>query len=402
MNDVNLSLLQEIQQKLISILRIEKGLSDGSLVILKGRKKPVVIGNGVLIKVNASIGCSKHQDYDGELEKLKLLSKVNYQPDLMMDLSIVKTERPLYHDMIDIFTGPVGTLPHYLHYSPEKGIEPTKLMDEIELQAEVGVSWMTFHLTPQRDLYELAQKTRLVPITSRGGGLVIKDMYINNRSENLFMKLFPDILQIMKKNKVGLSLGTTFRPANIAEAMDEVHINEICLQGKFISEARKQGVPVILEAVGHMPINKYARFVDIIINDLNYNLPLMTLGPIPTDAATGEDHIANAIGATHLAMLCGTHVINSITREEHTGQLPGISSIIEGLKTARVAAHSVNIAKFPINALSIDKAISEKRADNYTCVAGYELFTHPDIIDLRAGCSRCGDECPLVINFKLS
>jgi phosphomethylpyrimidine synthase len=392
--------IQEIEENIFDRESLKRYLDIGSVVTLKGNVNYIGVGSPTFIKVNTSIGCNNSRSYSSELRKLDHLASLEYRPDMMMDLSIVRQPKPLYKEMVDRFEGPVGTLPHYLCYTPDKGIDPTQLLEEIESHAEAGVSWLTLHISARRDIYELAKQTRHTPITSRGGGLAISDIYINRRSESIFEFLLYDIFSILKKHNMALSLGTTFRPATIIDAMDEVHIKELELQGKYISEANRHGVPVLLEAIGHVPLDKLHDFATLVRNDLKYNLPLMTLGPIPTDSAVGSDHISNAIGSAYAGMLDASNIVNSVTSEEHTGKVPSFESIVEGLKAARIAAHTVNSARFPMTRIA-DVDISEKRARNYTCVVEGGLFTKTAKMNFSMGCTRCGHECPLLINRDL-
>mgnify|MGYP001617368902 FL=1 len=125
----------------------------------------------------------------------------------------------------------------------------------------------------------------------------------------------------------------------------------------------------------------------------------MPLGPTTTDAAVGEDHISSAIGSAYMAFLGAAHVLNSMTREEHTGRIPTLESILEGLRAARIAEHTVNIARFP-QVLEPDRDIAQKRAGNYTCVVEGGLFTESAERRFSMGCSRCGAECPLLLNQR--
>ena len=141
-----------------------------------------------------------------------------------------------------------------------------------------------------------------------------------------------------------------------------------------------------------MPINKIPVYAEMV---KRYGIPFMPLGPIVTDAAVGEDHIANAIGSTFMASLGAAHILNSITREEHTGKIPSLESIIEGVKAARIAEHTVNIANFS-EALEPDRNIADSRAANNTCVVDGGLFTKSAERRFNMGCTRCGPQCPLL------
>ncbi|MDP1614167.1 MAG: phosphomethylpyrimidine synthase ThiC, partial [Methylococcales bacterium] len=393
----DINTVQEVKENLVTAQEMANSVNNGTTVILKGHYRSVAAGEKALIKVNTHIGCSNVRGFRNELKKLETFANLGYRPDLMMDLSIIKLNRPLYEYMIETFGGPVGTVPYYSCYSARTGFDRQELLEEIEKQATSGVSWMVLHLGVRRDLHELAQQTRLTPMTARGGGILIQDMYLNNRNEGIVSELFPEILKIFKKHGVVLNIGSTFRPANVVDALDQVHVREMEMFGEYIEEAYKQDVPVIIGAIlGHITLAKINRFVDLIRNKLKYMQPIETLGPIPTDAAVGEDHISNAIGAAYSAMLGCSCIINSITREEHTGRVPDLESIKEGLKAARIAAHSVNISKFPqLEGISSDNDVIKKRAFNHTCVVEGGLFSDSAQTRFSMGCTRCGRECPL-------
>jgi phosphomethylpyrimidine synthase len=223
-------------------------------------------------------------------------------------------------------------------------------------------------------------------------------MYLKSLSEGVISRYFPEVLSILKKYNVLLSVGSVFRPANVVDALDEVHRAEIDLQGVYISEAKRQGVQVIMEGVGHMTLDKIGEYTHIIKS--RYGIPMVPLGPITSDAAVGQDHITNAIGGAYMAFIGGADMINSVTREEHTGGVPTLDSVIEGLKAARIAAHSVNITRFPLLD-GLDKTTAQKRARNHTCVIEGGLFTESSKMRFSMGCTRCGKECPLLINYIL-
>ena len=52
-----------------------------------------------------------------------------------------------------------------------------------------------------------------------------------------------------------LSIGTTFRPACIGEALDEVQVSEILAQKKYIDAAKSFGVNVMMEGIGHISLD---------------------------------------------------------------------------------------------------------------------------------------------------
>lgn len=375
---------------------LARRLEKGSVVVLRGRAKDVALGTGLLLKVNTNLGVSEGRRHSEELVKLKAVATALYRPDAIMDLSIRRVSKPLYRVAIEDYGLPVGTLPHYLCYSPRQGFDKQSLLEEIHRQAEAGVAWMTVHPTPRQDILEVASKERFTPYIARGGGLVVRDLILNRRDNNIFHELFDDMLEIFRRYQMVISIGATFRPSTTIDALDRTHLMELECQGHYIQRARAAGVGVILEGIGHITLEKLERYVRMV--KARYDVPFVPLGPMPTDAAIGEDHIASAIGAAFIGMMDGASMINSVTREEHTGDVPSRESVLEGLRAARVAAHVVNIAKFPqLN--HIEAMIGRRRGSNHTCVVDGGLFSQSSREQFALGCTRCREECPLMIDY---
>jgi phosphomethylpyrimidine synthase len=385
--------MKEIEEKLIKREQLNSLIDNISSFILKGKSRDVAIGENFLIKVNTNIGVSNKDHVKLERSKLTELCNVAYKPDTMMDHTIVKLRKPFWQEILNQFDGPVGTLPHYLTYKPDLGLDKNEFFENLINMAESGVSFMTLHPTGNRKLFKIAQKTRKMPTTSRGGGLLLNDMFVNERETNLIEENFDIITSIIKKHEMAISIGTTFRPANIFEALDEVHTKETLQQMEFVKLARSKGIKVIMEGIGHIPLNLLSNYVDI-IKDLR--VPFMPLGPMLTDASIGFDHVTSAIGATNLATCGIAKVINSVTAAEHTGNVPSKKSIIEGLKAARVAAHIANLCLFP-NYRGIDLRIAKARALNRSCITNMGLFSDNVLSEIKQGCNRCQQECPLNI-----
>lgn len=402
-NEVNsdnapLGEIEEVSDGLISVDHLRENLRTGEAIILKGKRKQVAIGKDLLVKVNTSVGLNgtaSKKNIEGELNKVRELSSLGYGPDMVMDLSIRRTQPPMYEQIAEIFGGPVGVLPHYLCFSSD-GIDHGELLATIEDQARAGVAFFTLHPTPDKDLYLKSLRVRSTACTSRGGGIVIDDLLKNERRENIIADNFSEILGIIKNYGCAVSIGSTFRPSNVIEALDEVHLEEHDRQLKFINMAKEAGVPVMMEGVGHMTLDVISEYSEMV---KKYKVPFMPLGPITTDAAVGEDHISNAIGGSYMAFLGAAHVLNTVTREEHTGKVPSKESIIESLRAVRIAEHSVNISRFKAK-LEPDLDVIDKRANNYTCVVEGGIFTKSSERRFSMGCSRCGVECPLLINNK--
>jgi len=389
--------VQEITEGLASRTALRRRVTSGTAILMKASGSPIAVGEGLLVKVNTNLGVSSRRLLEAERAKLHSVATAGFRPDTMMDHTIVKLPgRQFYELMLSEFGGPIGTLPHYLAFHPRRGIERSALLDMAQAQAEAGVSFMTLHPTPTTALVEKARRLRVTASTSRGGGVVIRDMAIHRRHENVIAECFTDLLSILQKHGMALSIGSVFRPSSLSEALDDVHREETAVQFSFIAEARRAGVPVQMEGIGHIALTRLPRYLRLV---KRYGVPLMPLGPLPTDASSGMDHVANAIGAAYVCLLGGAHIINSITREEHTGGVPTEPSVLEGLKAARIAAHAVNLCRFQAVA-KLDAEVAALRALRRTCAVDIGLFSRSARQSHAVGCTRCGPECPLVVTVE--
>lgn len=393
---VNFKEVFEISHKIMDNKEIHSRIQKSYNIVLNGKRRDVLIGRDFALKVNVNIGISDSNELSNEIKKLKCLCELSFSPDTIMDHTIVKFEKPFWKIILEEFDGPVGALPHYLSFNENKGIDEVFFLEQLEEMAESGISFMTLHPTSRLEFYKIAKKTRTIPTTSRGGGILLRDMFINQRKVNIIEKNYEMILNIFKKNDVAISIGSTFRPANIMEALDKVHIEETKLQKYFINTAQDSGVKVLMEGIGHGSLDKVSGYFKLIEP---YNVPFMPLGPIPTDSAIGFDHVAAAIGSCWAGMSGVASIVNSVTREEHTGGVPTMESIIEGLKASKVAAHIVNLTKFD-KLKEIDNMVATQRRIKRTCVISGGLFDESQFnSEPVGGCLRCNRECPLM-KFK--
>lgn len=384
--------IKELHYGIFTEQETEQKIANGDILYFKA-KRPVLIGTSAMLKVNMNIGVSDKSKYDTEIKKLTEISKLPFRPDSMMDHTIVPLTKPLWKSMVEIFDGAVGTLPHYLPFDEDKGINENDFFDNLLDMAKGGVSFMTLHPTADIEIYNRAiRSNRIVPTTSRGGYVLLKDQAINQRKENIIAANFDKIMDILHDYGMAVSIGTVFRPATIWEALDPFHREETALQKKYIDIARKHNVPVMMEGIGHIPFDKMTEYADLI---RNYNAPLMPLGPMPSDEIIGFDHISNALGGLAIAQTGVVGMINSVTREEHTGKVPSFDSILEGLKTARATAHCYNISKFP-QYKKATEVIGVTRAQHQTCVQRGGIFAFENVDDAESiFCTRCRKECPL-------
>ena len=362
---------------------LKKRIQDNEVVFLKGKRFDTLAGKGLQLKINSSVGLSDESQFQNEADKISKIASFDFLPDIMMDLSIISVKNPIYQIVQEKIGCPVGTVPVYACFDSEKGIDKNKFLEEIERQAQNGVSFMTLHFTAIDDIYRKTMK-RNISVISRGGSLVLRDLYLNKRKQNFLLEYFDDICKILKRYSVVVSVGTTFRPSTLYDALDTIQLSEIRMQKDIIKSLRKRGISVMMEGVGHISLNALKKYVELIRDD--FYVPFMPLGPIPTDRAIGWDHISAAIGASYMALLDGADIINAVTREEHTGGVPNTNSIYEAIKSAQVVVNSINDVRF---------------FEQYNKVQNSRKTNCMGIIKEDIGCDRCKEECPFLLNKPL-
>jgi len=338
------------------------------------------VGAGYPARVMALIGATVASDYDAEIKKLDALSSTAQQPDIISDLSLTSSHLPLWKRIISETQFVAATLPIYSVPARNARIDSTELLDRSIEQMEGGVGLLTIHPTTTRETLTLSN-SRIVPYTSRGGGIVIRDLLTRNTADdNVYLQILPELVNCARKTGTVLSLGASFRSANIFDSNDAAQQAELAMQKRLADEISSAGVDVIIESPGHAAPKSIA-IIGKQLMALGY--PVMPLGPIPTDMAIGQDHIAACIGAVLLGIAGAAHILAAVTREEHTGGVPTLESILEAVAAARVAAHVLDLHRLDDSGADMD--IVTQRQKYHTCIAG----------KVTRGCSRCGVACPL-------
>ena len=346
-------------------------------VSLKSHIGDLKVGKLHPVRVNCNVGANTPEQMYYERERLKEIKESDLLPDTFMDLSIGQYDEPLYKYIINDFGCPVGMVPAYT-FPALLRVTSDYALDTLKRLADDGLSFLTLHLTATKDLLDLAKRTRKIPVTSRGGAIVLMQA-IESNSENTWVSILPQIIDLAKAYGIVISLGTTFRPAGVDEACDEVHLLETEEQLKYCKLLQKEGVQVIVENVGHIALDRLEEHCKRL---RLFDAPIMPLGPLPTDCAEDDDHIAAAIGASMMGYWDCAHIINCITRSEHTKSFFSIDETLEAIKTAKLAAHIIDVAR-GIN-IEEDAKMLEKRASIQNCLG-----------DAHGDCSRCAQYCPL-------
>lgn len=348
-------------------------------VYLKTKTDFTKIGDDSPIIVNCNVGANDSHSLRYEREKIDaLFSIIETTPDSIMDLSIFDKQGILLQYIIDNYNVPTGVVPIYA-FKETESLDTQSLLYQIEHYAKLGVSFMTLHFTADLDLYQKAKLCRKIPCTSRGGAIILKDAY-KRKGCNIYRECLDEIVKLAKKYNFVISLGTTFRPAGIEEACDEIHLLETERQITLCHYLQDKGVSVMLENVGHISLDKIAKHSNLL---RKANAPIMPLGPIVIDSAVGYDNIAASIGGAFMGFYGVAHIINAISSVEHISSFFSIKNAKEAVVSAKIAATSVNVFRFP-EIMKKETYIYEKRAARHSCIAsGTEE------------CKRCNVLCPL-------
>jgi len=393
----------------IGLEDLREKIKKGLVVIPANRRhrglKPIGIGKGLRVKVNANIGTSPvRADRKKELEKLKMALEGG--ADTIMDLSTGGDIDKIRRTLIERCPRPFGTVPIYQAVVESKGL-PFLTLDRylqvFEKQARDGVDFATVHAGVTKRTIPLLKK-RVMKSVSRGGSLLLKWMVYHGK-ENFLYQYFDKILEIAAEYDVTLSLGDGLRPGCLADATDKAQIEELKTLGELAERARRAGVQVMIEGPGHIPLNEIEENVKL-EKRYCHSAPFYVLGPLPTDIGAGYDHIGCAIGGA-LAGAFGADFLCYVTAKEHIG-LPDAEDVREGVVVTKLAAHIADIARGNKKAILRDKKMARARAridweemgkyvldrKRFWELVKKELQKNPQL-KKRKECSMCGPFCAL-------
>ena len=362
---------------------------------------PEGIGTGMRTKINVNLGISGDcQDYDAEMEKVKM--SIRYGAEAIMDLSNYGKTNTFRKKLIEMSPAMIGTVPMYdaIGYL-EKDLLEIKAEDflkVVEAHAKEGVDFMTIHAGINRRCVEaLKRDKRTMNIVSRGGSLLFAWMEMTG-NENPFYEHFDEVLDILYKYDVTVSLGDALRPGCIDDSSDTGQISELIELGALTKRAWDRNVQVMIEGPGHMAINEIAANMQL-EKRICHNAPFYVLGPVVTDIFPGYDHITAAIGGA-IAASSGADFLCYVTPAEHL-RLPDVNDVREGIMATKIAAHAADIAKGIPGAREQDDLMAQARhkldweemfkiaADGEKARRYFESVPPQD----RHSCSMCGKMC---------
>jgi phosphomethylpyrimidine synthase len=389
---------------------IRKGVENGNIVVIRNKKhksiSPLAIGKGLKTKVNANIGTSKDRT-DVELELKKVRVSVAAGADTIMDLSTGGDIRAIRKAIIKESSLVIGTVPIYqaavqMLNSKKAIVEMTAedMFRVIEENGEDGVDFITVHCgITKKSIGCLEIGGRHLGIVSRGGSFLANWIRCNKR-ENPLYEQYDKLLELAGHYDMVLSLGDGLRPGCIADATDRAQVEELITLGELTKRARDQGVQVMIEGPGHVPIREIKANVEL-EKSLCQGAPFYVLGPIPTDIAPGYDHITAAIGGA-IAGSAGADFLCYVTPAEHL-RLPTIEDVKEGIIASKIAAHIADIAKGVPGAIEKDLLMAKYR-DEFNWEGQVNLSIDPEKVRAcletsesagKEGCTMCGEFCAI-------
>ncbi|MDE6698229.1 MAG: phosphomethylpyrimidine synthase ThiC [Lachnospiraceae bacterium] len=393
------------EKEYIEVENLRELIAAGSVVIPANINhkslSPEGIGSGLRTKINVNLGISGDcKDYDVEMQKVDMALK--FKAEAIMDLSNYGKTNTFRQQLIEKSTAMIGTVPMYdaIGYLEKDLLEISArdFLKVVEAHAKEGVDFMTIHAgINKRAIEGFKRDGRMMNIVSRGGSLLFAWMEMTG-NENPFYEYYDEVLEILRKYDVTISLGDALRPGCIDDSTDAGQIGELIELGYLTKKAWEKDVQVMIEGPGHMALNEIAANMAL-EKRICHNAPFYVLGPLVTDIAPGYDHITSAIGGA-IAAASGADFLCYVTPAEHL-RLPDLSDVKEGIVASKIAAHAADIAKGLPHARDIDNKMAAARHK----LDWDEMFTYAIDEDKareyyestppaeRHTCSMCGKMC---------
>ena len=359
------------------------------------------VGDGTRVKININLGISGDcKDYEMELRKVRMA--IDMGAESIMDLSNYGKTNTFRKQLFDMSPAMIGTVPMYdaIGYLEKDLLEITAqdFLRVVEAHAQEGVDFMTIHAGINRRAVEaFMREGRKMNIVSRGGSLLFAWMQMTG-NENPFFEYYDDVLDILRRYDVTISLGDALRPGCIDDASDAGQISELIELGNLAKRAWDKDVQVMIEGPGHMAMNEIAANMQM-EKRICHGAPFYVLGPLVTDIAPGYDHITSAIGGA-IAAQAGANFLCYVTPAEHL-RLPDENDVREGIVASKIAAHAADIALGLPGARDRDNAMAEAR-HKLDWPAQFALALDPEKAQRfyeqvppteRHTCSMCGKMC---------
>ena len=352
-----------------------------------------------------------------DMEVKKAIAAEKAGADTLMELGTGGDFLAIRKKVIDSISLSVGSVPLYQafieaarKYGSIVHMTEEELFKATEDQAKLGTNFMAIHTGINNiTLDRLKAHGRYGGLCSRGGAFMSSWM-LHNEKENPLFANFDYLVEILKEHEVVLSTGNGMRAGAVHDATDRAQIQELIINSELADKAHKQGLQVIVEGPGHVPLDQIETNVKL-MKEMSGHKPFYMLGPLVTDIAPGYDHIVTAIGAS-VSASCGCDFLCYVTPAEHLA-LPNLEDVITGVKTSRIAAHVGDMIKYPERARQWDLDMGRARRE-LDWEKMYSLAIDPEhareVRNSRApedtdACTMCGNFCALKIvnqNYNLA
>ena len=384
---------------------IREGVAAGRIAIPANihhaSLSPEGVGGGLRTKVNVNLGISGDVACEAE-EWKKVDVALELGAEAIMDLSNSGKTAAFRRALVEKSPAMIGTVPMYdaIGYLEKDLLEITAqdFLKVVEAHAREGVDFMTIHAGINRRAVEaFMREGRRMNIVSRGGSLLFAWMKMTG-NENPFFEYYDEVLDILRRYDVTISLGDALRPGCIDDASDAGQISELVELGNLAQRAWAKDVQVMIEGPGHMAMNEIAANMQM-EKRLCHGAPFYVLGPLVTDIAPGYDHITSAIGGA-IAAQAGANFLCYVTPAEHL-RLPDENDVREGIVASKIAAHAADIALGLPGARDRDNAMADAR-HKLDWPAQFALALDPEKAERfynqvppteRHTCSMCGKMC---------
>ncbi len=373
--------------------------------MLVGAKKrnavKVEMGDGAQPVIFTHVGVGDkvadiEQAIDAEIEKAKVALSLGAH--IICDVSLCKNINYVQQRLMQAVNAPVASVAIYETYLALENfageVDDRFFIEMLKGVIERGADVITLHATVFRADEQLIEaSSRVIPTTSRGGVMMLELMKRYNM-ENPYYTCFDEILGLCADSGVSISLGPTYRPASVVDCdMDDLHLTELERMGKLCKKAMDAGVNIMVEGIGHAPLNMIERMVKE-TKRICYGAPYRCMA-VATDIAIGFDHVSSAIAHAN-AIYHGADSVTVVTRSEHLG-IPSLEDVKEGVMSAVVAVRSGYSARE--NDFERDEMMSRSRK-NDGCVGDIGVTLFPEQVENYLSCNgenctMCGDYCPL-------
>ncbi|WP_328402636.1 phosphomethylpyrimidine synthase ThiC [Nocardia sp. NBC_00403] len=387
-------------------------VQSGTLVFLRSQAsrhmtefRPLLVGEDTRRKITALIGLGpRDTDRQAIVDRMAVILAAT--PDAVMDLTTNPEGVALRADLKEVVGVPLGAcLTYDLFANPRKKLGRNEFLERFELGLAPGVDFVLIHAGINPALAEMSEKSaRIMPTTSRGGGLIARYMRTHD-CDNPLIEYFDGIIDICNRLEVVLDLGDIFRPGATADAGDELKWREIQLLAELRKDALCGGVQVLCESGGHIPLHRIPELIPAYKEALG-GAPLWLAGPMVIDNGVTLDDTVNVLGVA-TAGQCGGDMFASITHNEHYA-MPTAPDTATSVRMVRVAISALELVRGWEPEVAKQRAISvARRANDWDIQQGHALY--PGLAGnvfiehgLRKGapCTICGALCPHITAKK--